>query len=35
MASKTAIENVSAEPLKDGKKVYAVKLRLTIKRTDG
>ena len=31
MASKTAIENVSAELLKDGKKVYDVKLRLTIK----
>ena len=31
MASKTTIENVSAELLKDGKKVFDVKLRLTIK----
>lgn len=31
MASRTAIENVSAELLRDGKKVYDVKLRLTIK----
>ena len=31
MASKTVIENVSGELLQDGKKVYDVKLRLTIK----
>lgn len=31
MPSRTAIENVSAELLKDGQKVYDVKLRLTIK----